>query len=103
MSGGSYDYLYAKYDLLGQRDNLILMAHRLRELGADDAAEATDALRKQQEAIEAESDFGSPLRELWHDVEWLDSGDYGMDQVTEGIKQYRSQKVPDLTPGEMTE
>lgn len=80
MSGGSYNYLcYAGIDSIGERrDDLEAMRDRLNELGYQRAAQGT------QEVLDALDKLSSQLDRMhtaWHAVEWLDSGDYGLDNA----------------------
>jgi len=84
MSGGSYDYLCHQFDMI-DLDNLEDMATRLAELApnsaaARDTAELLDRLRGDVTS--------ASLRQVWHDVEWFDSGDYGADQAQAAIEHY---------------
>lgn len=84
MSGGHYNYLCYKdsNEVGSQREELEKMAARLKELGAYDAAYRTEEISvfffNLQQKIEK-------LRDVWHAVEWLDSGDWGYDQAMEVI------------------
>lgn len=81
MSGGSYNYLYCKDSsqlLSGEADEeLQNMADRLAGLGyANDAAKETQSLllllRQSRNRIESQIER---LKDVWHIVEWVDSGD----------------------------
>lgn len=95
MSGGSYNYLAHAQDLedlLGKRQELEWMAERLEGLsevefpGATAAAESTRALILKIKVWESNAiTHAKFLSEVWHDVEWWDSGDYGPDQVRAGL------------------
>ncbi|RKN35970.1 hypothetical protein [Streptomyces hoynatensis] len=86
MSGGSYDYLYAK-DLVDLYGSVEEMAQRLSQLAERDSPAARDtwtilglmdAIRSMQGRLEG----------VWHAVEWYDSCDYSRDQVDEAVKKY---------------
>ena len=87
MSGGSYDYLFARIRTLqDQRARLEEMAERLEDLPyATEAAEQTRLVLKLLDEADALAD---KLAEVWHDVEWWDSGDYGERQVQETCEAY---------------
>jgi len=82
MSGGSYDYLYFNApEMGGHRGQLEAMAERLDQLPY--AKEAAAATRRILLALDDEA-----LAEVWHAVEWWDSGDYGEDQVRSATSKY---------------
>lgn len=88
MSGGSYNYLcFADSSELGSKQEEIQkMASRLLELGFDDEAKETkriiDALRAVHKKAES-------LYHVWHAIEWMDSGDSGLEQVNESVSARR--------------
>jgi hypothetical protein len=96
MSGGSYDYLYAGTsleDLLGKRHQLEQMADRLAGLdeaefpGSTAAARETAYLLNLVRVWENHCEARMALvRDVWHAVEWWDSGDYGAGQVAEVLR-----------------
>lgn len=94
MSGGSYGYLYRDQelgDLLGRQDDLRRMADRLAGLGdaADAAAETEELLvMLRQWQIRAEV-RARRLADVWHAIEWWDSGDSGENRVREALAAYR--------------
>jgi hypothetical protein len=89
VSGGSHNYLYsADLSWNSRNDDLEAMAARLEELGVPDAAEQTRAL------LAPELPQSSPLRDLWHAVEWTDSGDWGDDQLAEAVASWRGPAAP---------
>ncbi len=89
MSGGSYNYLcYQDLDTLRQ-SNLKAMIERLRELGHEDAAQESAKIFDLFDEIETIMDR---MREVWHAVEWRDSGDYGRDQTTRIIEEWRNEQ-----------
>lgn len=84
MSGGSYDYLYASSDLAGQRHSIRRMKERLDQLatnGMEAAAVAALRTRMVEAHLERADALARGLTEVWHAVEWLDSGDSGEDRV----------------------
>lgn len=97
MSGGSYNYLGSAYDLedlLAKRSDLEAMADRLEGLseiefpGAGAAGRMTRDLLVKMKLWESHAIVNATLlREVWHDVEWWDSCDYGPDQVREGLNK----------------
>jgi hypothetical protein len=96
MSGGSYEYLYVKTteEIMGWgvRENLQRMADRLTEIGdAEDAAGETEDILAM--IAQFERRVSVRLRRLsgvWHAVEWMDSGDSGIEEVRTALEAYRS-------------
>lgn len=79
MSGGRYNYLCFQDPI--EIHELSRMADRLEQLAPGSAAaQATRA------AVTALCD--QALRDVWHDVEWYDSMDYGREQALAEIQQY---------------
>lgn len=101
MSGGSYDYLCYQLDTGGHLNlaDLEAMRDRLNELAPDSAAARDTA------ALHAalSTPLVDGLTEVWHDVEWLDSGDYGEDQARAGIEKYEHTDRPTTTAGPTVE
>lgn len=104
MSGGSYNYLSSALDLedlLSHMEELEQMANRLESLsevefpGAHAAGVMTrELLIKMNLWITHSIITARLLRGVWHDVEWWDSGDYGPDQVREGLNKLLEGKQP---------
>jgi hypothetical protein len=95
MSGGSYDYLEAVETVTllegGREEDLERMAKRLEELGAAAAAAATRnvaATMKRLWSVAEATARIEALRQLWHVVEWVDSGDKGDDDLAPAIAKY---------------
>jgi hypothetical protein len=93
MSGGSYDYLYAKDadELFNYQRQLNDMIDRLAGLGyAKDAAAETDELLLilRQTLVRVETRM-QRLRDVWRAVEMWDSCDGGEDAVKEALSKYR--------------
>jgi len=83
MSGGSFEYLcYWEIEAHGA---LLDMAMAL----ADDSPER-DETEDIWTAIQDLNDRILKMRDVWHAVEWEQSGDYGQDQVRSAIERYRS-------------
>lgn len=72
MSGGSYDYAYGRVNDF---------ATRLRELTASMPAGEAKRLRR------AFADHLVLVAEAMHDIEWVDSGDYGCGDEVEPLKK----------------
>lgn len=95
MSGGSYNYLFAASPSLlveQHEDNLRRMADRLAALGyAEDAARETEEtiliIRQMEVRLQARI---NRLADVWHAVEWWDSGDRGEDGLRAALEAYRS-------------
>lgn len=83
MSGGSYNYLFARLD--EEVPDLDRMIKRLRQLGFHAAAEELEEYLPPKPF--------EPLHELVRCVEWLDSADYELDQVTEANRAYLAAKI----------
>lgn len=94
MSGGSYNYLCYNFDTIQDRlEDLDSMINRLKELGLEEARKEAIELRLFISDIsERVSSFGDNLSNIFHAVEWLDSGDYGPDQVDAAYKAYKEGK-----------
>jgi hypothetical protein len=89
VSGGSYNYLCFG-DVLGDhRGDLAAMADRLAEL-----APGSRAYRHTRAILDAVNAVTEALRDVWHDVEWADSGDYGPEDAVSAIERYE-RAVPD--------
>jgi hypothetical protein len=96
VSGGSYNYLFAKdcdMGLFTMEAEIEQMAERLAGLGyAEDAARETEEvlliIRQAKVRIETRQER---LRNIWHAVEWWDSADSGEDRVQEAIAAYRGE------------
>ncbi|MGK5530881.1 hypothetical protein [Streptomyces sp. URMC 129] len=92
MSGGSYNYLYCHVGgLEAQSGDIEAMAKRLEEMdfpGRHIAAEHTRLILSLFAAAEA---LGQRLSDVWHAVEWRDSGDVGDDEVRHALEKYRDE------------
>jgi hypothetical protein len=96
VSGGSYNYAYHRVPELIQDALDMLTGHgeeqgiarRLWELapGSRAAIDAAAGAALLQGALE---DFNG-LQDVLHAVEWLDSADYGEDQVAAAVAEYRA-------------
>jgi hypothetical protein len=111
MSGGSFDYAYTRLDEL-DRWSLILadMASRCREWAASDKADTkydrelkknvpttmddrahvlvrAMLLDKAAGRLRRAVDEVKMLKDLMHDVEWVVSGDYGVDRLMGPLKE----------------
>ncbi len=90
MSGGSYNYLYCHVDGLdGRRGDIRRMAERLEDLGY--APEVAADTRKVLALLDEAEAVAGRLEDVWHDVEWWDSGDYGEDTVRKTITAYQGE------------
>jgi hypothetical protein len=88
MSGGSYDYLCFKADdLSGRRGTVEEMAQRLE--GLPYASPAAADTRRVLALLDEARALAERLSDVWHAVEWWDSGDYGEDDAREAIAKYR--------------
>jgi hypothetical protein len=86
MSGGSYNYLCWHSSGLGQqRGDIKAMAERLESGGYFAAARSTrDVLRLLDGAERA----AQALEDVWHAVEWADSGDSSEDRVRGAVAAF---------------
>lgn len=101
MSGGSYGHLYAVLDLADlteQRNSLEEMAARLAGLGyAQDAARETEELLVLMRQWETRAHVRlRRLADVWHAVEWWDSGDSSEDRVHRALATYRGDTAAEL-------
>lgn len=106
MSGGSYNYLCGSAwsdDRLNLTD-LAEMRDRLADLAPGSAA-AQDTAALHAKLSAAQDNELDALAQVWHDVEWFDSGDYSEAQAREGIATYEAAQraaVPEsATPGDL--
>lgn len=97
MSGGSYNYLYAKEPdaLFEMEEELQQMADRLAGLGyaADAAAETTELLLMIRQAHVRIVARQERLAGVWRAVEWWDSRDTSEAPVKEELARYRGDKT----------
>jgi hypothetical protein len=86
VSGGSYDYLcWHAGELSSRRGTVKAMAERLEKSGYREAARATrDVLCLLGGAERA----ARALEDVWHAVEWADSGDSGEDAVRKAVETF---------------
>lgn len=97
MSGGSYNYLYASADdpeaLVEHVSDIKAMAERLAGLPyARDAATETERILALIERLHMQVKVRSEaLEDVWHAVEWWDSGDYSEDAVRKALAKYRGE------------
>lgn len=104
MSGGSYDYLYAKVedglftgDYTDGLYHLERMAERLEGLDwCSEIGRDVRALIKRAQQIDAEL---TRFRDVFHAVEWWDSGDWTESDVREAVAKYRGEGGEDSTDG----
>lgn len=93
MSGGSYNYLYShvgglevqRGDIEAMRDSL----HELEKQGVPGAAKAARQTRMILHHFDLAEQKAQALSNVWHAVEWRDSGDSGNDQVIEALREYK--------------
>lgn len=93
MSGGSYNYLcYKEYnEITNHEQDVNEMRDRLIELGFKDAAQETESVILMINSFEVRLNARlERLRDVWKSVEWMDSGDSGIDRVKESVEKYRN-------------
>lgn len=90
MSGGSWNYLSCKppEDVLGDLATMEAMRDRLRELGIqgkviEDMGFLIGQLREAHRL--GDTPF---MRQVWHEVEWKDSGDHSIHQLRQAAWRY---------------
>ena len=92
MSGGSYNYLCYKDgpDLMNAQADLGDMAKRLAGLEhGKAAAHATEQLLAFIEYVNIQLSVRQKLlQNVWHAVEWRDSGDYADDQLDKALQRW---------------
>ena len=88
MSGGSYNYLCHadSSDIGNSTEDLQKMSNRLIELGFPDVATDTQSVLNHLKEI---SNIIDKISEVWKSVEWMDSGDWGIEDVYIEIAEYR--------------
>lgn len=96
MSGGSFNYLYAKSpdELIEMTDTIKRMRDRLVELKAprtcvEQTERVLDLIERFWSVMTVRI---SSLEGVWHGVEWYDSNDWGLDQVQEVFQQFEDLK-----------
>jgi len=89
MSGGTYNYLCLlnASELFGNIDELDKMYERLVELGYINAANETKNIIELYNSVN--SKMGG-LQQVWRAIEWLDSGDSGVEEITAAILEFDS-------------
>jgi hypothetical protein len=92
MSGGSYNYLCYKqsYDIHERKEELNAMRDRLIELGFTDVAGETESVLLMLKSFEIRLQTRiDRLKDVWRAVEWMDSGDSGIEYVENSVNKYR--------------
>lgn len=102
MSGGSFNYLCFKHeaeDILGSEcmESLEGMVARLKSIkGTREAWEATEDLivkiERVLDAVKTIQEEKAELDPVFKAVEWLDSGDWGMEEVERALKEFSQGK-----------
>jgi len=85
MSGGSFNYLCRAFTEIYPPEDIYRMLHELEEGSPEHAA--TKRVIGLFEELRKETDS---LYNVWKAVEWKCSGDWGPEQVTEAIEEYRA-------------
>lgn len=92
MSGGSYNYLCYKDpdSIMNEIGELEKMRDKLIELDYLDAAKETESIILVIKSffVQMESRI-ERLSGVWKAVEWMDSGDWGVEEVLKEINDYR--------------
>lgn len=95
MSGGSYNYLcYKEYNEISNHiQDIGKMRDRLIELGFKDVAQETESILLMINSFEVRVNARlERLQDIWKAVEWMDSGDSGIEYVNEEVLLYREAK-----------
>jgi hypothetical protein len=94
MSGGSWDYLSSKSatEILGDVDTMKAMRDRIVELGIGgnivfDMNRIVSHLDEAHRLADS-----SDMRNVWHEVEWHDSGDHSLHSVHQAAWIYNGRK-----------
>ena len=97
MSGGSFNYLcytHEAEEIMGRVDELEGMREYLIKYGYEDIAKDTQRLieyiKSSKIVIETLNDM---LSDVFHAVEWYESGDYGKDTMEKEFEKYRKKGV----------
>lgn len=93
MSGGRYSNLWNADapHLFENSQHLATIRDRLSELGHNEAAIATGIILLQMEDLCKTLEYWMEkkrLDEVWKAIEWLDSGDWGLEQVNEAVGEF---------------
>lgn len=97
MSGGSYNYLFAKDDaprlMESGEPDLERMVDRLAALGyAEDAARESMTVLAEMRACQVRLEvMVRRLAGIWRAIEWWDSNDSGEQGVKAALAEYRGQ------------
>ncbi len=96
MSGGSFNYMYSKFDEqlfdYQYRENLEAMIDYLIEHNYEDVArEAEELLLTIKQAEIRVQTMHNRLSDIFKAVEWHTSGDSGEERVQEEVKKYREE------------
>lgn len=87
MSGGSYNYLYHadSSDIGNKIDDLKDMINRLSELGFEQACKDSQNILDTVKQLDSMIDN---ISNVWKSVEYMDSGDWGIEEVKDEIEKY---------------
>lgn len=92
MSGGSYGYFFLRdpEEVLCDRRTLSELATRLEELDPDGPAtrDAKAMPKAVDGAFQVVAEMQPKLAGVFQAVEWLDSADYGEDQMRDALRKY---------------
>lgn len=91
MSGGSYNYLATHVTGLEDRHDDIVEALAARLDGLGYATEAAAETRKVLEILDEAEKVAQRLYDVWHAVEWWDSGDSGEEQVRKAVSEFQGE------------
>lgn len=92
MSGGSYNYLYHadSSDIGNKIDDLKDMIARLSKLGFKQASKDSQSILNNIKQLDADIE---KISNVWKSVEYMDSGDWGIDEVKDEIEKYINLKT----------
>lgn len=93
MSGGSFNYLCCKEELADLCDHmpeLERMRESLIKYGYEDIARDVQRLIEYIRSAEIRiKTLAEQLNDVFHAVEWYESGDYGKDSMIKHLEKYR--------------
>ena len=95
MSGGSYNYLFhADSGNIGNKtEDLTDMVNRLNELGYEQVSKDSQIILDTVKKLDMMID---KISNVWKSVEYMDSGDWGIEDVKDEIEKYNDSNKKSL-------